>query len=299
LSYAAAAEVFRVLGPAAGVHAAQWALLAAGCGAVRLAAGEVLALLALKCACPDSKVLRRGAVSREAVFGGVAELATGTVVAAAAAVSTVVVVCAVPLTLVMLRSLRHEQLMREATTDGKTGLLCDRVWRRRAAAEVARAARTGSPLAVALIDIDHFKQVNDTHGHLAGDCVLSAVAAAARDTVRPYDLVGRVGGEEFAVLLPRASLAQAAEVAQRMRQAIRCLCLEAAPPRVTVSIGLAVADRRPGWDLVTCLEHADQALYAAKNSGRDAVWVCPQADPRPRPAPPSCPAGLPVIPRPR
>jgi len=130
--------------------------------------------------------------------------------------------------------------------------------------------------------------VNDTYGHPAGDAVLAAVAATAAALLRPYDLIGRVGGEEFAFVLPDSPLREAAEVAERLREAISStLPVQASagqmPPRVTVSIGVAAADR-PDWSLGAYLNHADQALYAAKRAGRDAVWVVRADDPEPRPA---------------
>ena len=130
--------------------------------------------------------------------------------------------------------------------------------------------------------------MNDTYGHPAGDAVLSAVAATAAALLRPYDLIGRVGGEEFAFVLPDSPLQEAAEVAERLREAISFTLPIQVPadqmtPRVTVSIGVAAADR-PGWDLGTYLSHADQALYAAKRAGRDAVWIVSPDDLEPRPA---------------
>jgi diguanylate cyclase (GGDEF)-like protein len=140
-------------------------------------------------------------------------------------------------------------------------------------------------VAVGIIDIDHFKAVNDTYGHLAGDAVLSAVAAATTALLRDYDAVGRVGGEEFAFILPGIPGAEAAEVAERLREKIPRLTFPHADPAspvpacVTVSIGVAAADR-PSWDLDRFYRLADQALYAAKRNGRDAVWVL-RADPAP------------------
>jgi diguanylate cyclase (GGDEF)-like protein len=96
----------------------------------------------------------------------------------------------------------HQQLAAAARTDPKTGLLNATAWQREADAEVARAVRAGAPLALLLIDVDHFKRVNDGHGHLIGDEVLRALAAELRQQVRESDVVGRFGGEEFTVLPP-------------------------------------------------------------------------------------------------
>ena len=150
--------------------------------------------------------------------------------------------------------------------------------RRRLAARGRRGghrARAQTPLAVAIADIDHFKAVNDTHGHLAGDIVLAAVSAAMRDLLRDCDLCGRFGGEEFALLLPSTTAAQALEITERIRQGISQLAIPrdgTAAIRVTISIGVAVPSqaRRTLDDLLAA---ADHALYQAKHSGRDRVVI--------------------------
>jgi two-component system, cell cycle response regulator len=130
-----------------------------------------------------------------------------------------------------------------------------------------RASRQHEPLCVAMIDVDHFKLVNDTHGHSAGDVVLRKVAEALRATVRPYDLVARYGGEEFVVILPGLALAEAVVVAERMRAAVPS---HTAPRPATISVGLALFD--PALDDVEgLLRRADEALYQAKGRGRDRV----------------------------
>ena len=115
------------------------------------------------------------------------------------------------------RSLMHQQLAAAARTDPKTGLLNATGWQREADAEVARALRTGTPLALLLVDVDHFKRVNDNHGHLIGDEVLRALTAELRRQVRESDVVGRFGGEEFTVLLPGTDDAGAYGIAERLR----------------------------------------------------------------------------------
>jgi len=138
--------------------------------------------------------------------------------------------------------------------------------------EVTRA-RAQTPLAVAIADIDHFKTVNDTHGHLAGDAVLAAVSAAIRDLLRDRDLCGRFGGEEFTLLLPRTTAAQALEITERIRQGISQLAIPrdgTAAIRVTISIGIAVPSQAR-HTLDDLLAAADHALYQAKHSGRDRV----------------------------
>jgi diguanylate cyclase (GGDEF)-like protein len=298
LAYAAASVAFHaavpILGPGAGMgtggRAMAWTVLAAGCGLIRLVANDGLVFAAVKGSAPETRLLAEIA-GAEAVYGHVAELCLGTLAAFAAVHSTLALVYAVPLVISLQRSLRHAQLVSEARVDGKTGLLNDKTWRREAAGEVARAVRTRTPVAVGILDIDHFKAVNDTYGHLAGDAVLSAVAAATTALLRDYDVIGRVGGEEFAFVLPNSPVREAVEVAERLRERIPRLAFPREgpagwmPPRVTVSIGVAAADR-PGWDLGRYYGLADQALYAAKQSGRDAVWIVraeQAADLNPRP----------------
>ena len=124
---------------------------------------------------------------------------------------------ALPPVILLQRSLMHQQLAAAARTDPKTGLLNATAWQREADAEVVRALRTGTPLALLLMDVDHFKRVNDNHGHLIGDEVLRALAVELRRQVRESDVVGRFGGEEFTVLLPGTDDAGAYGIAERLR----------------------------------------------------------------------------------
>jgi diguanylate cyclase (GGDEF)-like protein len=254
-----------------------WTVLAAGSGLFRLVINDGLILAAVKGSAPETSLLPE-VTGTEALYGNVAELSLGTLSAFAAAHSPLAIVYAIPLVVSLQRSLRHAQLVSETRMDGKTGLLNDKTWRREAAGEVARAVRTRTPMAVGILDIDRFKVINDTYGHLAGDAVLSAVAAATTALLRDYDIIGRVGGEEFAFVLPDSPVPEAVRVAERLREKIPQLAFPPEgpagpmPARVTVSIGL-VADARPGWDLGRYYSLADQALYAAKQNGRDAVWV--------------------------
>lgn len=231
-------------------------------------------------------------LGREAAGNQVIELCLAVLTVFAAAHSALALVVALPLVIVLQRSLRHASLAAAARTDAKTGLLNAAAWQREAVVEVTRAARAQTPLGVAIADIDHFKAVNDTHGHLAGDAVLAAVCAAMRDLLRDCDLCGRFGGEEFALLLSRTTAAQALEITERIRQGISELAVPregTAAIRVTISIGVVVPSqaRRTVDDLLAA---ADHALYQAKRSGRDRVvmyadtWA-PQAS---RPLPLAC-----------
>jgi diguanylate cyclase (GGDEF)-like protein len=280
LSNAAASVVFRSAVPALcggagpGGHAPAWITLAAGCGLVSMAVEACLILPPVKATAAPGTRLHSLVLGREAVCNQITELCLAVLTAFAAAHSALALVVALPLAIVLQRSLRHASLAAAARTDAKTGLLNAGAWQREAVVEVTRAAAQ-TPLAVAIADIDHFKAVNDTHGHLAGDAVLAAVSAAMRDLLRDCDLCGRFGGEEFALLLPRTTAAQALEVTERIRQGISQLAIPrggTAAIRVTISIGVAVPSqaRRTLDDLLAA---ADHALYQAKRSGRDRVVV--------------------------
>jgi diguanylate cyclase (GGDEF)-like protein len=290
LAYAAASLAFHAVSPVLGLGAGTgaggpgipWTLLVVGCGLLRIVVNYGLILTAVKGAAPETRLLPEIA-GPEVLYENVTELSLGTLSAFTAVHSVLAILLAVPLVVSLQRSLRHAQLVGETRVDGKTGLLNDKTWRRLAAGQVARAARTRTPVAVGILDIDHFKDVNDTYGHLAGDAVLSAVAATATALLRDSDVIGRVGGEEFAFILPNSPAAEAVEVAERLREKIPRLTFPHAGPaspmpvRVTVSIGVAAADR-PSRDLSRYYRLADQALYAAKENGRDAVRVV-RADP--------------------
>jgi diguanylate cyclase (GGDEF)-like protein len=162
------------------------------------------------------------------------------------------------------------QLERLATVDALTGLR-NRRWLDDAfARHIVRATRTSQPASLLMIDIDHFKRLNDEHGHAAGDGVLRRVAQAFASSLRPVDLLARYGGEEFAVLLPGLDLQAAFAVAERLRQAVGNERPTTWPP-VTVSIG--VASLRAGETFARLLTRADEALYRAKESGRNQTSV--------------------------
>jgi diguanylate cyclase (GGDEF)-like protein len=135
---------------------------------------------------------------------------------------------------------------------------------------VAQASRTGSPLTAALVDLDHFKQINDTYGHGRGDEVLAAAADAMRAAVRESDFVGRYGGEEFLILLPETDLSGGLAAAETVRAAIAAVTLTSVDRAVTASIGVAVLPE-DGTDAETLVRNADRALYSAKSKGRNRV----------------------------
>ena len=169
-----------------------------------------------------------------------------------------------------------------AIRDGLTHLHNRRFFAARLVAEIERARREASPLTLVLIDVDHFKRINDAWGHAIGDEVLCRVAETLMACVRPYDLSARYGGEEFVALLPGTTLAEAAVVAERIRLAIESLSIPvpaaAASPQVTASLGVASLGPLPdnGEGLQ---QRADQALYEAKAAGRNrSVCAKPRAN---------------------
>ncbi len=168
----------------------------------------------------------------------------------------------------------NEQLEQLATHDPLTGLANRRKFVERFAYEMARADRIRMPPSLLMIDIDHFKAINDQHGHLAGDACLKALAARLAESVRAVDLVARFGGEEFVVLLPETSVAQSLIAAERMRFKVEAQPVgigDGAPPAaLTISVGAASA-AGAATTLDEILARADEAVYRAKHAGRNQV----------------------------
>ncbi|MCM8811670.1 MAG: GGDEF domain-containing protein [Candidatus Omnitrophica bacterium] len=168
----------------------------------------------------------------------------------------------------------YKQIQRLAIHDSLTGLMVRRHFMERLEEEVARSKRLSKELAFLMIDLDEFKKVNDTYGHLVGDVVLREVAERLQKSVREVDLVGRYGGEEFGVVLPETDMPMGAQVAERIRQTVEQTPIPAYDERIrmTVSVGVSVLGTANG-EIVKLIEMADEALYKAKNSGRNRV-VC-------------------------
>ena len=165
-----------------------------------------------------------------------------------------------------------DRLERIASRDSLTGAAARHAFLETATACLARARARDEPLSVVVIDLDHFKAVNDAFGHAAGDNALRLVAHALRGALRDEDLLGRIGGEEFAALLPGADLATARLVAERLRAAVSAAVLEIEGLRVPLSVSAGVACLRPSdLDLGGLLGRADRGLYQAKRGGRDQV----------------------------
>ena len=173
-----------------------------------------------------------------------------------------------------------DALVELSSRDPLTGLANRRAFDMALAREIDRVARSGEPALLLTLDIDHFKKVNDTWGHAAGDVALKAVAGALSDSVRPMDLVARIGGEEFAVILPNCAVTFGEAVAERIRRRVERMPVLVQPGQqieVTVSIGGAFA---PQWVRSTpalWVERADQQLYRSKAQGRNLVRLEPTA----------------------
>lgn len=168
-----------------------------------------------------------------------------------------------------------DKLEVQATKDYLTGLSNRRHFLERGEVELAHVRRYGNTLSLLMLDVDHFKRINDTHGHKAGDIVLQKLSHILRDTLRTVDLIGRMGGEEFVVILPDADLQQAVEVAERLREIVAATDVMREgelPLHFTVSIGV-VTLKEKDVSLDTMLNLADRALYEAKTTGRNKVCV--------------------------
>jgi diguanylate cyclase (GGDEF)-like protein len=248
-------------------------VLAVACAALFAVVNTTLVAIAVHGYAPEEG-WREVFWTRETLLLDVVELCVGVLVTVACALSLGLLILALPPVVLLQRSLLHQQLQAAARTDAKTGLLNAAAWQREADTELSRARRSGDPLALLLVDLDHFKRVNDTYGHLVGDQVLVGVATTLCNQLRDYDIVGRFGGEEFVVLVPGADTVEACRVAERLRGRVGRLAVPAedGSVAVTVSIGAALL-RTHGDDLIELLAAADLALYRAKESGRDRVCL--------------------------
>jgi diguanylate cyclase (GGDEF)-like protein len=137
------------------------------------------------------------------------------------------------------------------------------------------SARYGEPLSILMIDLDHFKKVNDTHGHLVGNDVLKELANILRTQARQADAVCRYGGEEFLVISPNTSLSAASLLGERLRATVSCYNFPGVPWTITVSIGIATYEPKRDRDANALIARADSALYLAKNEGRNVVREAP------------------------
>jgi diguanylate cyclase (GGDEF)-like protein len=289
LAYGAASILFRAVPagaagrlPGAGTHVLSWAAVVAGCGIVAWVINNGLLLAALKLSDRGARV-RDLFVNREAATADLIELTLAVSLTLVVAINPGLMALSLPSIVLYRRYLMHFQLDAQARIDAKTGLLNTGTWHREGEAELARAQRTGTPLAVAIVDIDHFRTVNDTVGHPAGDRVLRGIATALREDLRVYDLTGRVGGDAFAILLPHTRATEARRISERLRDKIAGDPVEIEDGahagyifRMTVSIGVAAADG--SWpSFGELISAADAALRQAKQAGRNRVGLFPDS----------------------
>ena len=285
LSYGAASATFHGLsglvpsGPGGTLsHGQVWILLVIVAALVKWALNTALPIVAVK-GSDRTADIRKAFFNREAIYNDVAENCAGLLVTFGAAAVPLLALAALPVVRLLQRSHSHVKLVSDARTDSKTGLLNAATWERESTAELVRAIRTESPLAIAMLDVDKFKAINDTYGHLVGDQVLKEIASTLNTLSREYDLAGRFGGEEFALLLPQTRAVDAFRIAERVRAKVAALSIIAAGSsggervHVTVSIGVAALDSGSKRELSELLAAADAALYRAKDGGRDQVQM--------------------------
>ena len=260
------------------IHATVWTLLVMLAVLVKSVLNKAMIMTAVKATDPGATI-RNEVFGREPLYNDVAEICISLLVTYGVASNPLLAPAALPVVTLLQRSQRHVQLVNDSRADSKTGLLNAATWEREATAEVGRAVRTRTSLAVAILDIDRFKVINDTYGHLVGDQVLKEIARALDSFLRDYDRAGRFGGEEFSLLLPQTRAVDAFRIADRVRANIAGLSIIVPGAtggervHVTVSIGVSALDSGSKREYSQLMAAADAALYRAKSGGRDQVQM--------------------------
>ena len=285
LSYVVASFAFRWFPPSfagphlgSGLHAFTWAVAVAACYILGGRVQHFLIVGAVKLSDPRVRVWEME-WNRDALQGLFVEIDLAVLITLVVAVSPALGILAVPLLFLVRRFIVHPALVAQSRVDAKTGLLNVSTWEREAEGELSRSIRTRSPLALALVDIDHFKAVNDTYGHLVGDKALKAVSDALTSHLRDYDRAGRFGGEEFVLLLAQTSGSDAYRIAERLRKNVADMAVPiddrpgSPSVRLTISIGVTAMERDTRHELTDLHAAADSALYQAKQSGRNKVAI--------------------------
>jgi diguanylate cyclase (GGDEF)-like protein len=248
-----------------------WTTAALGGAILFTLLSSLLVAIAVRLYSPEA-TLQSLVLDRDRLLIDVAEVMTGVLVALACTSSPGFALLAVVPVIVLQRGLLHGQLTAAARLDAKTGLLNAPAWETETDSEIARAVRTGTPLSVMLIDLDHFKSVNDRYGHLVGDDVIRAAADVMKAQIREYDRCARFGGDEFAILLPQSDLQEATRTAERIQRQVAAIAVSAGDVVVRTSVSIGVAQLSAGGQGVTdLLAAADLSLYRAKAAGRRRV----------------------------
>jgi diguanylate cyclase (GGDEF)-like protein len=285
LSYAGGSELFRLfpssfagIAVGSGLHALTWIVAVTATELVANRVQHFLVAGAVKLSNPAAR-MRDLDFNRQALEVDFLKTDLSVLITLAVAITPALVIVALPTVFLVRRFLEYPVLVAQSRVDAKTGLLNVSTWEREAESELSRSMRTRSPLALALVDIDHFKLVNDTHGHLVGDKVLKCVAQALTSHLRDYDRAGRFGGEEFVLLLAQTNEYDACRIAERLRSHVAGMVVPTddrpSSPTVslTISIGVTALEQGATCELTDLLAAADSALYKAKQTGRNKIAV--------------------------
>jgi diguanylate cyclase (GGDEF)-like protein len=261
-------------------HALTWTVAVAVCGVLGWAINHLLLVAAIRLFDREARI-QELIGSRESITSDSIELCVAVVVSLVVAINPALMALALPSVVMQRRYVMRVQLVTHARIDSNTGLLNAATWQREATAELIKALRSRSPLALAMVDIDHFEEVNDIAGKVVHDQLLRDVAGMLKDQLPGHDLIGRFGGDEFAVLLPGAGGDEAKRITEQLRDRIAAepIAIESGSQegyvfRLTVSIGVAVLNqsRRALGELI---DAADSALGQAKSTGWNKVCVLP------------------------
>lgn len=285
LAYGCASLLFHAIpstvagdSPGTQSHALTWTAIVVACGVLGWLINHGLLLVAIRLSDPTATV-RELIGSRESITSDSIELSLAVSVALVVAINPWLMALALPSVVMQRRYLMRVHLFTHSRIDAQTGLLNAATWQREATAELLRALRSGAPLALAMVDIDHFADVDERAGYLVRDQLLRDIAGMLKEQLPQPDLIGRFGGEEFAVLLPQTSQEEARRLSERLRDhiAAESIAIESGDQagfvfRLTVSIGVAVMNesRRALGELIGA---ADSALGVAKQTGWNKVYV--------------------------
>jgi diguanylate cyclase (GGDEF)-like protein len=288
LAYGSASVVFHAIPdsiagsfPRSSEHALTWTASVAACGVLGWLINNVLLVIAIKLSDPVSRI-RDLIGSRESITSDLLELSLAVSFTLVVRINPILMALALPSVVLCKRSIMRAQLVSHARIDAKTGLLNAGTWQREAEAEFFRALRGNGPLALAMVNIDHFKDVNDMAGQLVRDQLVRDIAGMLKEQLPDHDLIGRFGSEEFAILLPQTGRDEAQRISERLRDYIAAepIAIESGSQegfvfRLTVSIGVAVLNESR-HALAELIGAADSALGQAKRTGWNKVYVLPE-----------------------